>query len=182
MIADATTDPVWSEREESDSEEEDDHSPTPTVSVGLQNVGKLGKLFSTLENAEDMLIYINRIDNFLSTHATKNLKRSTLDSTCSYREAIKRLRQLALDVPMTGLEKAIWWTEYVIRHKGAKHLRNPVADLPLYQYYLLDVIGFLLLIVFVSIAIENLEKPEELKQEFGLKDQINPKDQKCISI
>ncbi|KAJ8960539.1 hypothetical protein NQ318_013827 [Aromia moschata] len=31
-------------------------------------------VISTLENAEDMLIYINRIDNFLSTHATKNLK------------------------------------------------------------------------------------------------------------
>ncbi|KAJ8938705.1 hypothetical protein NQ318_007993 [Aromia moschata] len=43
MIADATTDPVGSEREESDSEEEDDHSPTPTVSAGLQNVGELRK-------------------------------------------------------------------------------------------------------------------------------------------
>ncbi|KAJ8936905.1 hypothetical protein NQ318_010932 [Aromia moschata] len=79
MIADATTDPVLSEREESDSEEEDDHSPTPTVSAGLQNMGKLRKLISTLKNAEDMLIYFNRIDNFLSTHATKNLKQSTLD-------------------------------------------------------------------------------------------------------
>ncbi|KAJ8959701.1 hypothetical protein NQ318_021893 [Aromia moschata] len=74
-------------------------------------------------------------------------------SNSSYREAIKRLRVLARDVPMTGLEKAIWWTEYVIRHKGAKHLRNPVADLPLYQYYLLDVIGFLLIVVVVSVAI-----------------------------
>ncbi|KAJ8959702.1 hypothetical protein NQ318_021894 [Aromia moschata] len=71
----------------------------------------------------------------------------------SYRETIERLRQLARDVPMTGLEKAIWWTEYVIRHKGAKHLRNPVADLPLYQYYLLDVIGVLLSIVVVFVAI-----------------------------
>jgi glucuronosyltransferase len=47
------------------------------------------------------------------------------------------------DEAMTGLEKAIWWTEYVIRHKGAKHLRSPAIDLPLYQYYLVDVISFL---------------------------------------
>ncbi|KAJ8948671.1 hypothetical protein NQ318_004459 [Aromia moschata] len=79
-----------SEREESDSEEGDDHSPTPTVSAGLQNVGELRKVISTPENAEDMLIYINRINNFLSTHAIKNLKQSTLDmflsghSWCSY--------------------------------------------------------------------------------------------------
>ncbi|KAJ8944336.1 hypothetical protein NQ318_016143 [Aromia moschata] len=64
MIADATTDPVGSDREESDSEEEDDNSPTLTVSAGLQNVDEFRKV----------LIYINRIDNFLSTHATKNLK------------------------------------------------------------------------------------------------------------
>lgn len=52
----------------------------------------------------------------------------------------------AEDVPMKGLDKAIWWTEYVIRHKGAKQLRNPAADIPLYQYLLLDVIAFLILI------------------------------------
>lgn len=42
---------------------------------------------------------------------------------------------------MTGLEKAIWWIEYVIRQNGAKHLRSPAMDLPSYQYYLLDVVG-----------------------------------------
>ncbi|GFT16916.1 hypothetical protein TNCV_3193811 [Trichonephila clavipes] len=83
IIADSlsltTSDPVGSEREKSDSEEEDDHLPTPSVSAGLQIVGELRKLISTMGNAEDMLTYVNRIDNFLSTHATKNLKQSTLD-------------------------------------------------------------------------------------------------------
>ncbi|KAF2883475.1 hypothetical protein ILUMI_22717 [Ignelater luminosus] len=57
-----------------------------------------------------------------------------------YRNNIKELAELVQDQPMTGLEKAIWWIEYTIRHKGAKHLRSPAMDLPLYQYYLLDVI------------------------------------------
>lgn len=53
---------------------------------------------------------------------------------------------------MTGLEKAVWWTEYVIRNKGAKHLRNPAADIPFYQYYLIDVISFLVSMAALAIA------------------------------
>lgn len=52
---------------------------------------------------------------------------------------------------MTGLETAVWWTEYVMRHKGAKQLRNPAADIPIYQYYLLDVIGFIFLILYIVV-------------------------------
>ncbi|KAJ8923421.1 hypothetical protein NQ315_001979 [Exocentrus adspersus] len=70
-----------------------------------------------------------------------------------YRNAVKKLKRLVLDEPMKGVDKAVWWTEYVIRHKGAKHLRNPAADLPLYQYYLLDVIGFLSLVALLTTLI-----------------------------
>lgn len=49
---------------------------------------------------------------------------------------------------MTGLEKAVWWTEYVLRNNGTKFFENSAASVPLYQYLLLDVIGFLLLLVF----------------------------------
>ncbi|KAJ8923419.1 hypothetical protein NQ315_001977 [Exocentrus adspersus] len=71
----------------------------------------------------------------------------------SYRNAVKRLKHLAIDTPMTGLETAVWWIEYVIRHKGAKHLRNPAADLPFYQYYLIDVIGFLVTVAAVVLTV-----------------------------
>jgi glucuronosyltransferase len=50
----------------------------------------------------------------------------------------------------------VFWTEYVIRHKGAPHMRSAVLDLTWYQYFLLDVIavltlavGSVLLLVFV---------------------------------
>lgn len=65
----------------------------------------------------------------------------------SYRENTQKVSQLIQDQPMTGLEKAIWWIEYVIRHNGAKHLRSPAIDLPNYQNYLLDVIGTILAIL-----------------------------------
>ncbi|KAF5307251.1 hypothetical protein FQR65_LT06967 [Abscondita terminalis] len=66
-----------------------------------------------------------------------------------YRETVKMYAELLGDQSSTGLERAIWWTEYVLRHKGAPHLRNPAYDLPWYQYYYLDVIAFCLAVVIV---------------------------------
>jgi len=51
------------------------------------------------------------------------------------------------DRPMSALDTAVYWVEYVIRHKGAHHLRSAAVDLTWYQYYLLDVIVFLIIIV-----------------------------------
>ncbi|KAB0792550.1 hypothetical protein PPYR_14509 [Photinus pyralis] len=67
----------------------------------------------------------------------------------SYRERVRELADLVEDQPMTGLERAVWWTEYVLRHKGAPHFRSPFLDLPWYQYYLLDVSA----IVFVTLSV-----------------------------
>ncbi|KAF5280449.1 hypothetical protein FQR65_LT03258 [Abscondita terminalis] len=70
-----------------------------------------------------------------------------------FRNRVKEIASIASDVPMTGLEKAVWWVEYVIRHKGAKHLKSPAVDLPLYQYYLLDIFGFIFIIFTTGIFI-----------------------------
>ncbi|XP_031331316.1 UDP-glucuronosyltransferase 1-3-like [Photinus pyralis] len=78
-----------------------------------------------------------------------------------YKETITRLAMLAEDQPMTGLEKAVWWTEYVIRHKGAKHLRGPQLSVPWYQYLLLDVLGVLavtasLIALFIYVVVKSV--------------------------
>lgn len=43
------------------------------------------------------------------------------------------------DRPMSPQESIVYWTEYVIKHNGAFHLRTAGADMTLYQYLLLDV-------------------------------------------
>lgn len=48
---------------------------------------------------------------------------------------------------MTGLEKAVWWTEYVIRNRGAPYLRNPRADVSWSEFLVLDVVAFLFFIL-----------------------------------
>jgi len=64
----------------------------------------------------------------------------------SYRENAQRLSRIYQDQPLTPMEQAVYWTEYVIRHKGAPHLRSAALDLAWYQYFLLDVIAVLALV------------------------------------
>lgn len=57
---------------------------------------------------------------------------------------------------MKALDKAVYWVEYVIRHKGAHHLRTAAVELEWYQYYSLDVIVFLISIIMLFISISYL--------------------------
>nr|XP_023019247.1 UDP-glucuronosyltransferase 2A3-like isoform X2 [Leptinotarsa decemlineata] len=59
-----------------------------------------------------------------------------------YKERVREAKAILTDQPMKGVEKAVWWIEYVIRHKGAKHLRSPAADLSFFEYFLVDVALF----------------------------------------
>ncbi|RZC41856.1 UDPGT and/or Glyco tran 28 C domain containing protein [Asbolus verrucosus] len=53
------------------------------------------------------------------------------------------------DRQVTPKETATYWVDYVIRHKGAPHLRVTAVDLPWYKYYLLDIIVFMALIILI---------------------------------
>nr|XP_051675707.1 UDP-glucuronosyltransferase 2B13 isoform X2 [Oryctolagus cuniculus] len=68
----------------------------------------------------------------------------------SYKENAMRLSRIHHDQPMKPLDRAVFWIEYVMRHKGAKHLRVAAHDLTWYQYHSLDVIGFLLACVTIT--------------------------------
>ncbi|XP_051026297.1 UDP-glucuronosyltransferase 2A2 isoform X2 [Acomys russatus] len=62
----------------------------------------------------------------------------------SYKENAMRLSRIHHDQPVKPLDRAVFWIEFVMRHKGAKHLRVAAHDLSWVQYHSLDVIGFLL--------------------------------------
>lgn len=51
---------------------------------------------------------------------------------------------------MSPLETGVYWTEYVLRHKGAPHLSSPARHLTWYQYYMYDVLLFFVAILFVA--------------------------------
>ena len=66
------------------------------------------------------------------------------------------ISQLMRDSPRTPLEKTGDWIEYVLRHGGARHLRAQVFNMPWYQYYLLDVMAFLVAVVVMVVMVIRL--------------------------
>ncbi|KAE8752202.1 UDP-glycosyltransferase-32b [Frankliniella occidentalis] len=67
-----------------------------------------------------------------------------------YRAAAKYRQAILRDQSVGPLRTAVYWTEYVLRHRGAAHLQAPVRDMPLYQWLLLDVMVVYALIAYVA--------------------------------
>jgi len=57
------------------------------------------------------------------------------------------------DRPRTPKEEIIYWTEYVIKYKGANHLKTFALQLSWYQYFLIDVLIFVVLIILVILSV-----------------------------
>ncbi|CAH2089805.1 unnamed protein product [Euphydryas editha] len=82
---------------------------------------------------------------------------TTVINDDSYRQNIRKLRNVMHDQPKPPLERAVWWTEHLLRHGGA-HLRAPSAHLHWTEYYELDVVlavvaAFVLLIALLVLFI-----------------------------
>ncbi|XP_072274588.1 UDP-glucuronosyltransferase 1A3-like isoform X1 [Pyxicephalus adspersus] len=71
----------------------------------------------------------------------------------SYKENIQRLSALHLDRPIHPLDLAVHWVEFVMRHKGAPHLRPAAHDLNWIQYHSIDVFAFLFAVLVTSLFI-----------------------------
>ncbi|KAG6465173.1 hypothetical protein O3G_MSEX014977 [Manduca sexta] len=57
------------------------------------------------------------------------------------------------DTPQTPLDRAVWWTEYVLRHKGAQHLKSPAANMTYAEYFMLDFVLTLIGVQSVALVI-----------------------------
>ncbi|KAG7308713.1 hypothetical protein JYU34_005938 [Plutella xylostella] len=106
-------------------------------------------------------------DQYLNIHSTiqngngamlehKNINEHNLRTILNKMLTDKRYKEKALEIstrfkdrPMNGLDTAIWWIEYVIRHKGADFIKTPALKFNFLQYYMLDV---LLLVLAVALA------------------------------
>lgn len=70
-----------------------------------------------------------------------------------YKKNMKKLKDLVHDQPMSSLDKAIFWTEYVIRHKGAGHLEFAGRSVPYYEQYCLDFVAIFIAAVSLTVYI-----------------------------
>ena len=67
--------------------------------------------------------------------------------TPSYQNRIQHLSLLHHDRPVSPMDTAIFWIEYVIRNKGAAHLQPAGFSLPWYSYFCLDVAVFIMAVI-----------------------------------
>ena len=66
----------------------------------------------------------------------------------SYRNAIRKFSSIYLDRPLSAKKSAVFWLEYVMRHKGAPHMQSPVRHMSFMQANNLDIFGLALLLPY----------------------------------
>ena len=87
------------------------------------------------------------------TRETLLSKMTLIMNDPKFGEKARRLGDIFRDSYPSPLEKAVYYVEYVIRHKGAPHLKSPVKQLHWFQYFLLDVLAFIIAVVAVLVFI-----------------------------
>uniref|UniRef100_A0A8D0EH95 UDP-glucuronosyltransferase n=1 Tax=Strix occidentalis caurina TaxID=311401 RepID=A0A8D0EH95_STROC len=78
---------------------------------------------------------------------------NTVINNSTYKENALRLSKIHHDQPVKPLDRAVFWIEFVMRHKGAKHLRPAAHHLTWYQYHCLDVLAFLFTCTAIGVFI-----------------------------
>ncbi|XP_053182149.1 UDP-glucuronosyltransferase 2A2-like [Scomber japonicus] len=71
----------------------------------------------------------------------------------SYRDKMKALSNLQRDQPMKPMDRAVFWIEFVMRHKGAPHLRTESYKMSFIQYHSIDVVAFLLAVILLVVTV-----------------------------
>lgn len=120
-----------------------------TVNARLMNERKVARVISIIDLCENqLLLAINDM----------------LDNEKLYRENVRKLERFASDRPKLK-ELATWHVEFVIRHKGAKHLDYPGRLVPYYQKLFLDIYLFFAAVFYGTVKVfKGLRK---FKRSFG---------------
>lgn len=77
------------------------------------------------------------------------------------------------DQPVPPLQNAVFWVEYVLRHRGAPHFKSSALELTWYQYYMVDAIVFVFAVAATSLFI--LYKTIRIVNRTIIKRKINSK-------
>ncbi|XP_038209882.1 UDP-glycosyltransferase UGT5-like [Zerene cesonia] len=121
-----------------------------------------------------MPIYADQYNNLLLVEQAgfglilkyENIEETTLHNTINtilsndvYLRKAKEVSRRFKDRPMSALDTAIFWIEYVIRNEGADYMKSPTVNMHWIVYNMLDVYAFLvficIILVYISFKIVN---------------------------
>ncbi|KAM9475139.1 UDP glucuronosyltransferase 5 family, polypeptide E1 [Clarias gariepinus] len=85
------------------------------------------------------VLEVTELDVDALTRSLKNI----LDDQQPYRRNMRRMSEIHRDTPLKPMDSAIFWLEYIMRHKGAAHLRTESYRMPWYAYHNVDVLALL---------------------------------------
>ncbi|XP_002031666.2 UDP-glucuronosyltransferase 2B20 [Drosophila sechellia] len=88
--------------------------------------------------------------NSLTVRELKDAVHSMINEP-EYRESALAISQRFRDQPMHPLDTDIYWTEYIIRYKGANHMKGSQSQLNLFEYYSLD--NFIMVVSRLSLVV-----------------------------
>ena len=66
-----------------------------------------------------------------------------------FKMATQKASDILKSRPITPQDTAAYWVEHVLKH-GGEHLRTGAMDMPLYQFLMLDILLFVLVVSFLS--------------------------------
>ncbi|KAM4745935.1 UDP-glucuronosyltransferase 2A2-like [Anableps anableps] len=90
--------------------------------------------------------------NFMTTESFRDAVNTVINDKF-YKENMMRLSRIHHDRPMSPRDEAVFWIEFTMRNKGAKHLRVQAHELTWYQYHSLDVLICFIIIDLLLIFI-----------------------------
>lgn len=70
-----------------------------------------------------------------------------------YAEKLQKFAKLYRDRPLTARDSVIYWTNYVLRHHGAKHIQSPLVHMNFIEQNNIDIYLLLALIIFIVVKI-----------------------------
>ena len=91
----------------------------------------------------------------------KNIKKEAFTNAIAdvltnqiYTTNARKVQSLLLDRPQKSKDLFLYWINYTIRHKGARHLINDVPfELNMLQYLSIDVIFFLIIVTIIPLLL-----------------------------
>lgn len=75
-----------------------------------------------------------------------------MDLTIRTRERMTKIQKLFHDRPMSPVDTAVWWSEYVLRNDDTSHLRPAGHNQNWFVRRQIDVWGFLSISVFIVVV------------------------------